>query len=159
MPNIPDPSRYRLIEKILALSLANSWERARAEWDLSQVYFEPLGKCVCGHIITEHCELTKRLTNHIVVVGNCCVRKFFDLRSASIFAALKRILRDPTAALSAPTIEYAYQREWITKWDRRFSLDTQRKPKRRLSPAQLTQRIRINKQVALRVSKEGHANA
>jgi hypothetical protein len=49
-------NRFRLIERILALSDSQDWDTAKHEWDLIDIYLEPEGTCLCGHHpITEQC--------------------------------------------------------------------------------------------------------
>src|SRR5262245_49233660 len=82
----------RLVEEIIALSIADTWGEARGEWTLSDVYFtDTPGRCLCGHPITEHCLLVNHLNGNEAVVGNHCVKRFLDIPSEPIFAGLRRI--------------------------------------------------------------------
>lgn len=71
----------------LALQGADDWEFAggdtrpahRERWKL---LFDGRKKpateisCVCGHSIVENCYLYSRSLNEVVVLGNCCIRRF-----------------------------------------------------------------------------------
>jgi hypothetical protein len=47
---------YALIEEILARSEAITWDLARLEWDLLDIFYKRWGACLCRHFpITEHC--------------------------------------------------------------------------------------------------------
>lgn len=137
------PSRLR--EEILARSVAGAWDAARQEWVLSDVFISDLGRCLCGHPITEHCVLTNQLNGNEVVVGNVCVEQFIGLPSERLFAALRRISADIGAALNTETIEHAYREGWLTSWEAKFYRDT--KGKRKLSNRQRAIRVQINQQV------------
>jgi hypothetical protein len=140
-------ARWRLIEAILALSHADTWEEARLEWSLAHVYFadEP-GTCLCGHApIIEHCVLVNTLNGHEVVVGNECVTRFLGIGSKDIFAGLRRVIKNPRAALSPAAVAHAYQEKWINDWERKFCLDTAKN--RRPSAKQLATRLKINRRV------------
>jgi hypothetical protein len=138
---------YRLVEEIVALSLAKSWGEAKREWVLSHVFFaESPGVCLCGkHPIIEHCVVCNRENGNTAVVGNHCVRRFIGLRSERIFAGLRRIASDRGARLDDAAVEYAYAKGWISDWEYEFYRDTPRG--RRLSPKQRAKRVEINGKV------------
>jgi hypothetical protein len=137
---------YRLVERIIALSVAGAWHQAKQEWEIARIFFadsDAPGTCLCGHSpIIEHCVLRNRLNGKIAVVGNVCVTKFLGLFSEKLFSALRRVARNPEAALNAETIHHAYARGWITPWEKSFYLDTWEK--RRLSARQRAKRVEIN---------------
>ena len=35
-----------------------------------------IDKCVCGHLIKENCYITNKDNTSIIVVGNCCIKRF-----------------------------------------------------------------------------------
>ena len=88
------------------------------------------------------------------MVGNVCVRKFLGLPSDKLFSAFHRIAGDLTRALNSEAIEYAYTRNWMNEWSRKFYLDTMRK--RNLSPRQRAKRVEINRSVLYRFKKAGN---
>jgi len=142
---------YRLVEEILARSVANTWHEARCEWVLSYIYFsdEP-GTCLCDHYpIREHCIIANAESGNEAVVGNCCVRSFIGLSAESIFAGLRRIARDTARAMGLAAINFARSKNWITDWEHQFLLETSRK--RKLSSRQRAKRCEINEKVLGRV--------
>jgi hypothetical protein len=143
------PPPYKLVEEIVALSVANTWHDAKREWKLLGVLLtdpDDPGTCLCGHYpIHDHCVLRNRLNGNEVIVGNVCVTRFVGIPTGGLFTALRRIMQDEAAALSAGAVEYAYGKRWINSWERRFYLDTLRKKK--LSPPQREKRVEINKAV------------
>jgi len=156
------PAPYRLSKAILALSVADTWGQAKREWTLADVFVadEP-GTCLCGHFpIREHCVLTNRVNGNLAVVGNVCVKRFLGIDSEELFAAFRRIIRNHEAALSERAIDYAYERGWIAEWERRFSLDTGRKHRGKLTAGQLTKRVEINAKIIGRLTeREGRGHA
>lgn len=39
--------------------------------------------CLCSHFIVENCYIENILTNELVIVGNCCIKKFLPSENAS----------------------------------------------------------------------------
>jgi len=74
-------SEYRLIAEIIGHSEAATWDQAKMEWGLAEVYqAEEPETCLCGHFpIIELCVLRNKLNLAQVTVGNCCVKKFLGL--------------------------------------------------------------------------------
>jgi hypothetical protein len=148
---------YRLVEEIIARSVAGTWDHAKQEWALAEVCFtEEPGSCLCGHSpIRELCFLRNRLNGNEAVVGNVCVRRFLGLPSEAIFASLRRVARDSKKVLSAATVQWAFSRGWLTDWERRFCLDTCLAQK--LSPNQRVKRAEINQKVLGRATRQAVA--
>ena len=140
-------SEYRLTAEIVARSSSKNWDEAKLEWYLVGVSeAEEPETCLCGHHpIIELCEIANRKNRNSATVGNCCVKRFLGIRSDKIFSAFKRVRTDNEKALNAETIEFAFDRNWITAWDRAFYFDTIRK--RKLSLRQMIQRKRINRAI------------
>mmetsp|Transcript_114895 Transcript_114895/g.199075 ORF Transcript_114895/g.199075 Transcript_114895/m.199075 type:complete len:441 (-) Transcript_114895:432-1754(-) len=143
-----------LKREIIARSIADDWEQARQEWTLEHVYrkdHDAPGTCLCTHYpIIEVCVMAHDNNGKEVNVGNCCVKKFFQLPSDTIFAAVRRIQQDRDKALNTATIDFAYEHDWISDWDYQFYMDTFRK--RKLSERQHEQRERINAKILDRTS-------
>lgn len=149
------PSRLR--EEILARSVADTWDAAKLEWALSNVFLsDTLGTCLCGHPITKHCVLANQLRGYEVVVGNVCLEQFTGLSSERLFASLRRISADIGAALSTDAIELACDQGWLSEWETTFYRDTRKK--RRLTERQLAKRQQINSKVLARCMR-GVCNA
>lgn len=124
---------------------------ARREWDLAEIYFiQEAEICLCGHtLVKEVCVLRNRLNGHTARVGNVCVKRFLGLPSEQIFLSLRKIKQSCESGLNEAAIEYAFSHGWLTSWERKFSLDTQRR--RVLTEKQLAKRKSINRKVLLRV--------
>jgi hypothetical protein len=146
-------NRYKLIQGIIELSDAKTWDEAKLEWDLVEIYHqEEPDTCLCGHDpIIEICVLENRQNKNSTIVGNVCVKKFLGLPSDQIFQAVRRIGKDAAKALNAEAIQHAYNRNWIDKWKRDFYFDTLRK--RNLSEKQLSKRIEINRLVLANINR------
>lgn len=140
-------SQYQLSEKLISLSVADTWDEAKLEWALEHVWREDEpDTCLCGHSpIIEICLLRNRKNNNPAIVGNCCVKKFETLPSDLIFQAVRRIQEDIERAINPETIDHAHQKGWINDWERKFYMDTWRK--RRLTDARRNKRIQINQKV------------
>jgi hypothetical protein len=145
----------QLKEHILSLSKAAVWEVAVKEWSLTGIHEadEP-ESCPCGHFpILEICAIHNRVTGHSTEVGNICVKRFLGLRSDLIFAAIKRIRKDPDKSLNADAISFFYERGVINEWEFNFCEDTMRL--RRLTAPQLGKRRAISQKVLAAIKTRG----
>ena len=142
---------FALGRKIVALSEADDWDRARLEWRIEDIYIQSEPEsCLCGHFpINEICVLQNRKNHNTAIVGNVCVKKFMEPSSDRMFAAIKRVTADETKALNVQVIEHAFPKCWINAWERGFYLDTWRK--RELSDRQMIKRREINRKVLAQV--------
>ena len=142
---------FALGRRIVALSEAADWDRARLEWRIEDIYIQRKPEtCLCGHFpINELCVLRNRKNHYKAIVGNVCVKKFMKLSSDRMFAAIKRVTADETKAFNVPVIEHAFAKRWINDWERGFYVDTWRK--RKLSDRQMTKRREINRRVLAQV--------
>ena len=97
--------------------LHNGWYDT--EWSLEHVYRvdgdEP-GTCICTHFpILEICVLENAETEEDVEVSNCCVKRFMDIPSDTIFAAVRRVRQDRERHFSNSPYQskaYASARRW-----------------------------------------------
>ncbi len=148
-------NEYRLTQEIIALSRASDWDRAKLEWILEGVYMadEP-ETCLCGHFpIIEICGLRNLYNDNYTEVGNVCVKKFLGLPSDKIFRSVKKVRKDEEKSLNAETIQYAYNKGWMSIWERDFSMDTIRKLKPSLK--QLAKRVEINRKIMRNMRRGG----
>lgn len=137
-------SEYRLTQEIIALSSADTWDQAKLEWALNDVYEadEP-ETCLCGHFpILELCNLRNKVNGSYATVGNCCVKKFIGLPSDLIFQAVKRVRANNTKSLNAEALVYAFGKGWINQWEHDFYFEIMRK--RVLTVKQRTKKVQIN---------------
>jgi hypothetical protein len=145
--------QYKLTSEIVKRSVAQSWDKAKLEWSLLEVYEadEP-ETCLCGHYpIIELCVLQNRQNARRATVGNCCVKKFVGLPSDKIFQGVKRVRKDTSKSLNAEAIEHAFGRAWVSEWEHSFYLDVMRK--RRLSYKQKAKKLQINERVLQRMKR------
>jgi len=149
-------SEYKLIEEIIAISEASTWDRAKLEWSLFDVYeADQPDTCLCGHYpIIEICTLENRLNGRSATVGNCCVKKFIGLPSDKIFQAVKRIRKNSTKSLNAEAIQHAFEKKWISEWEKNFYFNIWRK--KNLSPKQAAIKIQINEKVSSSIKRAIH---
>ncbi len=146
-------SDFRLTTEIVARSQAKTWDQAKREWELFDVYEtdEP-ETCLCGHFpIVELCTLRNKLNGGDVTVGNCCVKKFIGLPSEKIFQAVKRVRKDRTKSLNAEAIAHAFSKGWTTEWERDFYVDVMRK--RNLTVKQAAKKAQINEKVIRNIQR------
>jgi hypothetical protein len=151
---VTNVSQSQLITEILERSVAQTWDEARREWSLYEIYEadEP-ETCLCGHFpIIELCVLSNRHNGIQATVGNCCVKNFIGLPSDRIFQAIKRIRRDPSNSLNPEAIQHAFDRQWITEWERDFYLTIMRK--RNLTEKQSAKKLQINDRVLRHVRRQ-----
>jgi hypothetical protein len=146
-------SEFQLTTEIITRSVARTWDEAKLEWSLLEVYeAEKPETCLCGHFpIIELCVLSNRRNSNQATVGNCCVKKFIGLPSDKIFQAVKRIRKDQSKSLNAEAIQHAFDRRWIGKWEKDFYFDIMRK--RSLSVKQAAKKQEINELVLLRMKR------
>jgi hypothetical protein len=147
-------SQSQLIAEILERSVAHTWDEARREWSLYEIYEadEP-ETCLCGHFpIIELCVLHNRRNGIQVTVGNWCVKNFLGLPSDRIFQAVKRIRRDPSNSLNPEALQHAFERQWINEWERDFYLSTMHK--RNPTEKQSAKKLQINDRVLRHVRRQ-----
>jgi hypothetical protein len=144
---------FQLTTEILGRSVARTWDEAKLEWSLLEVYeAEKPETCLCGHFpIVELCVLLNRLNRVQATVGNCCVKKFIGLPSDKIFQAVKRIRKDNGKSLNAEAVQHAFDRGWIGEWEKNFYFDIMRK--RNLSVKQTAKKSEINDLVLTRMKR------
>jgi hypothetical protein len=151
-------SNYKLTEEIINRSESETWDLAKLEWSLYQIYeaAEP-ERCLCGHFpIIEICTLRNKLNGQFATVGNCCVKKFIGLPSDLIFQAVKRVRKDNKKSLNVEAIQHAYDKGWINEWEYNFSIDTMRK--RNLSQKQLQTRIMVNTKMLANMKRSSNGD-
>ena len=145
--------QFQLTGEIIKLSVARTWDEAKLEWSLLEVYeAEEPETCLCGHYpIIELCVLRNSRNGAQATVGNCCVKKFVGLPSDKIFQAVKRVRKDTTNSLNAEAIQHAFDRGWINDWERNFYLDVMRR--RRLTARQKAKKLQINSLLLQRIKR------
>lgn len=129
----------------MARSHAKTWDDAKPEWELVEVYRSKTPRtCLCGHSpIIEVCNLQNKVTGVIAPVGNHCVRVVLGLPSGRIFQAYRRVRADPSKSLNKEALTHAYKMGWITILECDFYCGVMRK--RKLTPERLELKANINK--------------
>ena len=140
-------SKYKLFKEIINLSNAQDWDTAKREWFLDIVYLSDESQtCLCGHFpIKEICIIKNLENNNSTVVGNCCVTKFFEIRTDMIFNSLKKIKTNIKNSVNKTFVEYAHKKRMLNNWEKNFYLDIWRK--KFLSEKQWEKKISINKKL------------
>ena len=136
MPEIKTTEKYKLVEKIIGLSVSNQWEEAQKEWELIDIRIaddkevaEGVYTCLCGHQhLKELCFIMNKHNGEKALVGNCCIKKFMrDIKSDKIFRAINAAKRSNT--ISSALIDYCYEQGIINSWERGFVTDVHRRRK------------------------------
>lgn len=147
----------RLRDAILPLSQADDWVIAKKEWELvsiSQAEPDEPETCLCGHHpILELCEIRNRLTHHMAIVGNQCVRRFLGLESEALFRGIRRIRKDVAKSMGSDLAVWLFERSLITQWEYEFQGSTSRK--RILSDKQQRHRQQINQKALRAIMRRG----
>lgn len=136
----------KLKEHILPLSVADSFDSARAEWSLVGIEInEDWDSCPCGKEIKELCHIQNKLNQNETYVGNVCVNRFLSISTGNLFDGLKRIAINDTANANKDLIMHAYQLGYIYENEYKFLMDTRRK--RKLTHKQIEWKKKINNRI------------
>ena len=132
---------------IIPLSVADDFEIARREWDLVAVEIsDEWDTCPCGQEIKEHCYIRNRQNGESTYVGNVCINRFIQIETGNLFEGLKRIAADDTANANRDLIEHAYRMGYLYG-EKEYSFLLQTALKRKLSPAQMAWKQKINRRI------------
>lgn len=119
-------SKFKLFSEIITLSKSKEWDSAKKEWYCYQIYkTDSPQSCLCGHYpIKELCFIRNKENNNQVVVGNCCINKFFgDKGFNKMFKAFAE------NRLNKSLIELAYKNNIINDKEYIFAENVCRKRK------------------------------
>jgi len=120
-------NKWKFFKRIIELSEAKDWESAKKEWKVIKITQidkeEDYGECICSHYpIKEMIQMFNNLNHHEVIVGNCCINKFFEIKDYNkIFRAVKK------GKINALMIDEAYAKSKINQWEFNFISDVWRK--------------------------------
>lgn len=123
------PSKHwKLHEETIRLSMNKTFEEARKEWLLYNVYIETDPKnyltCVCTHYpIKEIIELINKNNNYRMIVGNCCIEEIMGEKKNKFYDALKR------GSVNVTVINQGYKDGIINQWEKDFMIGVHRKRK------------------------------
>lgn len=113
-----------LIRNILNLSVAKTWEEAKKEWKVDNVFINPKYQtCLCSHYpIKEVIVLQNQLNTNVAEIGNCCINRFFENKDYNKF--FKALAQNRINKL---VITLAYDKGVINDWEQNFLIKTWRK--------------------------------
>jgi hypothetical protein len=140
------------IKEIIALSESNNFYQAVLEWKLISI-FDMENNCLCGHPIIENCEIQNIYNDNIVIVGNCCIKKFIkNINSGILFSSVKRLSKNGTKSVNTSLLDLMYENEVINAWELFFYKDIIRK--RNLSPKQQAKKVQINNKIIKYINRK-----
>lgn len=152
------PSTWKLPERIIELSNADTWAIAKTEWFPDGVEMLEAGEdsrsCLCTkYPIRELCYIRNRENEATAIVGNKCIKKFSleegvdpkFKKIGNIFDAMKRIRADATSSANSALIQYAFDQEVFSKKDMKFYNSIWRK--RSLSTGQSSYKDSLNRKL------------
>ena len=137
-------NQFKLFKRVIELSKADNWEEARKEWEqiaITERQSDDLGACTCGHYpIKEEIQLFNIGTKKEIIVGNCCIKKFFDIKDFDkVFMALRE------GRVNKFMIEDCFKKGVISSWESDFMLNVWRK--RNVSAKQSAVWCRVKKKI------------
>lgn len=118
-------NEFRLIKEVMARSHFTNWDDAIKEWKQTGIiqrdYDDP-GQCICGkYPILEEIQLQNHFTKIKIIVGNCCVKKFFGVTDfGKVFKALSQ------NKVNAFMIDDSHEKGLLSNWERQFMMNTWR---------------------------------
>lgn len=118
---------YTLFKKVIDLSVAKTWEEAKKEWEQINITEaddeEDYGECTCGkYPIKEMIQLFNPRNRNEIIVGNCCINRFFgETKYNKIFSAIKK------GRVNKAMIDDSFKKDFITEWERDFMNNVWRK--------------------------------
>ena len=145
--------REQLQAAVIAASVADTWDEARAEWDPGVMWEQSNGVCTCGYNpIRQHNQIHNRLNGNTLVVGRVCIRQFFQLPEVeSVWSALDRLKANPDGGVSIILVREATNAGWLIPHESKFLTDICRK--RKLSVKQ----VRWRRSLADRILRQVQA--
>jgi hypothetical protein len=150
---------YKLFNEIVSLSNSDTWDIAKNEWAFDSVYeSEEPQTCLCGHFpVVNICVIRNTVNNNITEVGNCCVKKFFNISDGdAIIASIKKLKKEISRSISIEALNYIYQKKVITEWE--YSFYTSIHKKRSLTERQIDNKEKINNNFLSFTSYELNSN-
>jgi len=134
-------NEYRLFKRVIELSHSNTWEEAKKEWEEIRITEVEKGEdsetCTCGHYpIREVIQLFNNKTRNSIIVGNCCVNRFFGIKDYNkIFSAIKK------GKVNHAMIKHSFEKGIINEWERDFMESTWRKKKLSIKQRKIIEKI------------------
>jgi len=137
----------KLKEKILPLSQAKSFYKAKLEWKLTSVHIENnWSHCPCGQKIKELCYITNVKNKNKIYVGNVCINNFMEIDTGNIFDGLRKIIKNINANPNKDLINYANKKGFLYG-ENEYKFLISLKGKSKLSDKQKSWRKKINRRI------------
>ena len=140
--------RFKLRERILGLSVANTWDEAALEWKFSGYDYDDDGQeCLCGHPDIKHLHYVENTVNgNNAILGCKCITRVGQPLPAAISNSILRVEKDAKKAFRPEVIEMAFKKGWIDSRSRAFYIETWRRHSG-LSPKQMVWRVALNAKI------------
>lgn len=109
--------------ELLKHSVNKDYYNAIAEWKLQSVYidYQDNKSCVCGKEgIVNICVMKNIYNEHIIEVGNKCVKKFLSENIDDYFISIKNIKKEPSNSISYKLLIYCFNKNILNEWDVNF---------------------------------------
>lgn len=143
----------KLMNAVKSLSISQTWNELKEEWMYEDSF---LGQkdCPCGHKnITEICTIRNLKNNNTLEIGNCCVKKFMDMKEGdTVFNTLRKLRKDIRLPLNRSNLQQLKEAKLLSEWEESFYKDTI--DKRRLTEKQLSAREKINRKFCKLIDKQ-----
>ena len=151
-------AEFKLVSEVIRVSNSHNWDTAKFEWKLNKITISNKPQtCLCGHNpIINLCTLINTINNNTIVVGNCCVKKFFGLDPDKIKNSYLSVKDDNLKSFTSEIINKCYENHTINDWEYNFYLNIIRK--RKLSVNQGIKKKDINLKILSRVKWNNEAN-
>jgi len=136
--------KENFLEEVTKLSNRNSdWDYIRLEWKLYKIKLnDKKTKCICKHNIENVCLMKNVLNGNIIKVGNCCLKKFFNIDYSYLIKDIKNLELYSDSSISKKTLDFLHQENIVNDWEYTFYLDLRRR--KSLTKKQLNKFININ---------------
>jgi hypothetical protein len=121
--------KYKLFDEVLKKSDNKEWDKAKKEWEIITITtiddIYNYGACTCGKTnIKNIIQLLNKINNNELIVGNCCINRFFEIKTANkVFNAIKK------NRINNFMIEDSYKKNVLNNWEYNFIKDIYKKKK------------------------------
>ena len=135
--------KFKLFKKVIEKSVANEWDDAKKEWKQRNIVHlqdgEESGECLCGkYPIRELVYLYNKLNQNEIIVGNCCINRFFDIKDFNkVFRAISE------NRVNSFMIMDTFKKSKISEWEAKFMLQLWRKRNLSYKQHDLFEKIKI----------------
>lgn len=117
--------KENFIKGILNSSKSGNWDEAIREWHLENIFWtKEFGKCLCRHLIKQHCIMRNVLNENTITVGNCCINKFPSHKNKDFTLVLQALKK---GSVNAALITLSHDFARINDWEYNFMMNVWRK--------------------------------